>query len=572
MTFDRSKEPSFQTKVRVTKNTCLYDASGAKQTDTLNAGSTVTVFEVKEINNQIYYRVGGQTRWLPKSVTDWGIKESSGSHNDNRNDYNVAIKDGLVIAKNSEPPTDKKDLIKLFKHGNTFPDGTEFQWIAPPDTSQNKYTNAKIKIIFPDGTTKEHSVHYNITAGRSSTPTAMPIKNTNESTESVDLKLGDLNFSFVKQYRMLHSVEKSVNEAILLYKQTLYKQLSNTIRQGLEIIADKLLTLNNINLDDEWKRANLSNKLGYIAYLRILPQKIMDVCFSIKNYGNIGSHHNKEANFNKASALTDLQQYHDLLIYLVNTYVNAHLTYTDVQISDDQNKHPNWYKRKGVVPDKFVTFAQYMYQRTEPKKPAVSVQPVNVTPVEPVKTPEPAKPKMGKGMNWLLRFFILLGVVIIAGIGYEVYQLSTGSNQSVQTSKPVSIKEEARNLTTKQDIALSLLYAKEKYADQWQDAYDTFVQNNYNVYRYDEYSFGDATVTAQGHNYIYVINKNIGLGFRDKGNGNRLVTFFNATDTENDSSVSAYTYQMLKEIKQSNQETRMKKLAKKIIFSDPISD
>ena len=208
MTFDRSKEPSFQTKVRVTKNTCLYDASGAKQTDTLNAGSTVTVFEVKEINNQVYYRVGGQTQWLPKSVTDWGIKESSESHNYNQNDYNVAIKDGLAIAKNSEPPTDKKDLIKLFKHGNTFPADTKFQWVTPPDTSQNKYTNAKIKIIFPDGTTKEHSVHYNITAGRSSTPTAMPIKNTNESTESVDLKLGDLNFSFVKQYRMLRSVEK----------------------------------------------------------------------------------------------------------------------------------------------------------------------------------------------------------------------------------------------------------------------------------------------------------------------------------------------------------------------------
>ena len=572
MTFDRSKEPSFQTKVRVTKNTCLYDASGAKQTDTLNAGSTVTVFEVKEINNQVYYRVGGQTQWLPKSVTDWGIKESSESHNDNQNDYNVAIKDGLAIAKNSEPPTDKKDLIKLFKHGNTFPADTKFQWVTPPDTSQNKYTNAKIKIIFPDGTTKEHSVHYNITAGRSSTPTAMPIKNTNESTESVDLKLGDLNFSFVKQYRMLHSVEKSVNEAILLYKHALYKQLSNTIRQGLEIIADELLTLNNINLDDEWKRANLSNKLGYIAYLRILPQKIMDVCFSIKNYGNIGSHHNKEANFNKASALTDLQQYHDLLIYLVNTYVNAHLTYADVQISDDQNKHPNWYKRKSIAPDKFVTFAQYMYQRThpEPKKPAAPVQPI--TPVEPVKTPVSVKPKVRKGMKWLLRFFTLLGVIIIAGIGYEIYQLSTGSNQSVQTSKPVSIKEEARNLTTKQDIALSLLYAKEKYADQWQDAYDTFVQNNYNVYRYDEYSFGDATVTAQGYNYIYVIDKNIGLGFRDKGNGNRLVTFFNATDTKNDSSVSGYTYQMLKEIKQSNQAAKMKRLAKKIIFSDPISD
>lgn len=572
MTFDRSKEPSFQTKVRVTKNTCLYDASGAKQTDTLNAGSTVTVFEVKEINNQVYYRVGGQTQWLPKSVTDWGIKESSESHNDNQNDYNVAIKDGLAIAKNSEPPTDKKDLIKLFKHGNTFPADTKFQWVTPPDTSQNKYTNAKIKIIFPDGTTKEHSVHYNITVGKSSAPAAMPIENSNGSNEIVDLKLGDLNFSFVKQYRMLRSVEKSVNEAILLYKHALYKQLSNTIRQGLEIIADELLTLNNINLDDEWKRANLSNKLGYMAYLRILPQKIMDVCFSIKNYGNIGSHHNKEANFNKASALTDLQQYHDLLIYLVNTYVNAHLTYADVQISDDQNKHPNWYKRKSIAPDKFVTFAQYMYQRThlEPKKPVVPVQPI--IPVEPVKTPVAVKPKVGKGMKWLLRFFTLLGVIIITGIGYEIYQLSTGSNQSVQTSKPVSIKEEARNLTTKQDIALSLLYAKEKYADQWQDAYDTFVQNNYNVYRYTEYSFGDATVTAQGHNYIYVIDKNIGLGFRDKGNGTRLVTFFNVANTDDGSPVSVYTYQMLKEIKQSNQAAKMKRLAKKIIFSDPISD
>lgn len=144
---------------------------------------------------------------------------------------------------------------------------------------------------------------------------------------------------------------------------------------------------NKIVLSNEWRRANLSNKLGYIAYLRILPQKIMDVYFSIKNYGNIGSHHNKEADFNKASALADLQQYHDLLIYLVNTYDVAQLTYADVQISDDQNKHPNWYRRKDIDPNKVVSFAQYMYQKTHP-------QPKITPPVQntiPAPVPEPVK-------------------------------------------------------------------------------------------------------------------------------------------------------------------------------------
>ena len=55
--------------------------------------------------------------------------------------------------------------------------------------------------------------------------------------------------------------------------------------------------------------------------------------------------------------------------------------------------------------------------------------------------------------------------------------------------------------------------------------YDVLSNNNYNVGRYDSYTFGDATVSAQGQNYIYVFEKGIGLGYQDKGN-QKLVSFF----------------------------------------------
>lgn len=173
-------------------------------------------------------------------------------------------------------------------------------------------------------------------------------------------------------------------------------------------------------------------------------------------------------------------------------------------------------------------------------------------------------------MKLLIGCFALLGIVIVAGIGYEIYRMSTNSTQTTQTEKNAksSIKEEARNLTTRQDIALSIIYANKEFNDEWQNASDLLTQNNYNIGRYTKYKFGDASVQTNGRNYIYVIKRKIiGLSIRDKRSGDRLAVFFNSQNKDGDP-VSVYTYQMLKEIKQAGQVGKMDSLAKKIIFSD----
>lgn len=60
-----------------------------------------------------------------------------------------------------------KGMHKVFKNSKDFPGNTKYEWVYPPDTSQNKYTNAKIKVIFPDGSFKERKVHYLISHSQS---------------------------------------------------------------------------------------------------------------------------------------------------------------------------------------------------------------------------------------------------------------------------------------------------------------------------------------------------------------------------------------------------------------------
>lgn len=578
MAFDRTKEPAFQSKIRIAtangKNANLYDASGTQQNNTRPNGEEVTVFEVKEANGHILYRIGGQNEWLAKEDSNWKQKEPQPKKVHFTNiklsdeiikkptNPDVSIKKGLLLKQNSPVPN-QKEIRKIFKHGKSFPEDTKFEWIYAPDTKQSKYTNAKVKVTFPNGFSATRTVHYNIQSMPQSQKTTPPLA----APKLVNPRPRDLNFEFVKSNQLIQLFAKSVDEALLLYEQGLYKQMSNTIRQGLEILTDKLLVLNGINSDLDWERANLSNKLGYIAYLKVLPQRIMNLCFSIKNYGNIGSHNNNAARFNQASALTDLQQYHDLLIYLSNTYQGTKLPYADVQISDEQNKHRNWYQRPMLNFNQIISFHDYLYQKEHPR---VKQEQIVAQPEESV---EPEPQKMGKGMKFLTYLFIAIIVVIAGGIGYEAWQMHAENNASTQ--KKLTIKQQARNLSKRQKIALSLVYANNNLDDQWSEAFNQVKDNNYNISRYKDYKFDTATVSATGSSYLYILEKNLGFGFQDRQNGDSLVEFM-SVDSSDDSEdaqnnldrKNVYTYQMLKEAKNSGQWSNVKKIAKKLTFTN----
>lgn len=174
-------------------------------------------------------------------------------------------------------------------------------------------------------------------------------------------------------------------------------------------------------------------------------------------------------------------------------------------------------------------------------------------------------------MKILISCFVAVGIVIIIGIGYEIYQLANNNSTKTEVvqDKAPTMKEKAANLSVKQLLALSLIYAKRnddsKFDNNWQGVYDVLSNNNYNVGRYDSYTFGDATVSAQGQNYIYVFEKGIGLGYQDKGN-QKLVSFFDADESE---PVRVYDYQMLEVV---NNLSAVKKLAKKLVFTNESED
>lgn len=75
--------------------------------------------------------------------------------------YNLHVKKSLTL-KQGAPIPDQVGMRGIFKDHKNFPKGTKYKWLLPPDTSQNKYTNAKIQVIFPDGTKRQHTVHYQI--------------------------------------------------------------------------------------------------------------------------------------------------------------------------------------------------------------------------------------------------------------------------------------------------------------------------------------------------------------------------------------------------------------------------
>ena len=96
-------EPGFGAKVKVvTINGVaahLYNERGEMQFQTEPNGTILSIFEAKEINGQVYYRVGDQKAWLAKADTNYATQLKRDA-----DQYNVSIKNGLVIEQNSPVP------------------------------------------------------------------------------------------------------------------------------------------------------------------------------------------------------------------------------------------------------------------------------------------------------------------------------------------------------------------------------------------------------------------------------------------------------------------------------------
>lgn len=307
-------------------------------------------------------------------------------------------------------------------------------------------------------------------------------------------KTQPLDFSFVSGSQLLTDLTSTVEQGLDLYRQGFYEQMATTLRQGLEVVTDLLAQLNSLPTGPDWQRANLSLRLGYFGVLHLLPRRILTQAFSIKNFGNLGSHANSQVDFNQMSALADLRQLHDLLAYLVNTYEKQAEKYDDIKIQEEAKARPTWYQQPQLK-QPVLSFGQYLLNRDKHWQN------------------KEAGPKKVR-RRWPIWAGIVAGVLILAGI--------LGAALAKPSDHQASVSEEAAILTDKQRVALGLVYARHNLDQNWQRLH---LQGKVKVRACRHYTFSNVEVSTQGGNQIYVIKPQQGLAVAHR-QGKLFIVFF----------------------------------------------
>lgn len=390
-----------------------------------------------------------------------------------------------------------------------------------------------------------------------------------------------IDFAFVKQSSILNTLVDDTGQALQLYQQGFYSEMANRLRQGLEHLSNIMLAMQGIKPGNKWPQANLSYRLGYLAVIHLFPQRILNLAFSVKEFGNIGSHHTASG-VNAASAQIDLEQFHDLLIYCTNAYEGAGLPYLDVKISQEAAKHPDWYQRPVYQPSKLLSFDQYLHnrhrirQRKKPRQEAAKQavpERAHPLPAKPVQADQqqqapqqnqqqqagPAKrSRFDHALNWILFILAVLCLFVILLLIHRHQEQMTNNNaqapttqtngstrsgsDSNRTNQPavrrkqapsssasqqpaVSYPKQAASLSPQQGVAAALVYAKHNNNSYWQHLDSYLRRHDYQIQRCKRYVFGPADVQVKGDNYLYIMRKGVGIGMQYQ-NGTPQVVFF----------------------------------------------
>lgn len=153
------------------------------------------------------------------------------------------------------------------------------------------------------------------------------------------------DFDFAKNTALLRPLRRDTNTIVSLYQAQNYEDELIHLRKGEEKLVNYVYQIENIDLSlfpHGWSQATLGDKLNHLREMKLFPYKIMDLFYDIKHLGNAAVH--SGGKFTQDQGQQGLAAWHDLLVFLVNTYSGGHLRYAKAAIEEEYiNNQATWY-------------------------------------------------------------------------------------------------------------------------------------------------------------------------------------------------------------------------------------
>lgn len=157
--------------------------------------------------------------------------------------------------------------------------------------------------------------------------------------------MATFDFDFVKNSALLRPLRKETDKIVSLYEAQIFEDELIHLRKAEEKLVNYVYRLENVDLSlfpYGWSQATLSDKLNHLREIKIYPYKVMDLLYDLKHLGNAAVH--KDAAFTKEQAQLGLRFWHDLLVFLANTYDGQKLRYAIGAIEEEFIAHQStWY-------------------------------------------------------------------------------------------------------------------------------------------------------------------------------------------------------------------------------------
>jgi hypothetical protein len=154
------------------------------------------------------------------------------------------------------------------------------------------------------------------------------------------------DFDFLKNSRLLRDQQKATQKIMALYQAQDWPDLAVNLRKAEESLVNLLYQVENLDLTyfrQGFAAASLSQKLDHLRAQGFYPYKIMDLFYDIKRLGNQAAHAGSEITAEQARQA--LAAYHDLLVFVVNTYEGQRADYASTIIQQEFVHHQaDWYR------------------------------------------------------------------------------------------------------------------------------------------------------------------------------------------------------------------------------------
>lgn len=154
------------------------------------------------------------------------------------------------------------------------------------------------------------------------------------------------DFDFLKSSRLLRNQRKVQPKILSLYQAQDWSDLAVNLRKAEESLVNLLYQVENLDLTyfrQGFSSASLSQKLDHLRAQGFYPYKIMDLFYDLKRLGNQAAHPGETIKAEQARRA--LAAYHDLLVFVVNTYEGQRADYASSIIQQEFVHHQaDWYR------------------------------------------------------------------------------------------------------------------------------------------------------------------------------------------------------------------------------------